>query len=159
MSFKILAGDLPENAIYAPHFNTHRIEWGFIFNRGDVTLNGNIALIEQITEENSKSFVGAAGWGLVGSIALGPVGLLAGVLSGGNSKEVTFACQLKDGRRFIARTDRTTFEILSKLADKRVTPETQYLDQMASKHQKRCTQCGTPAESDWKFCSSCAKPL
>ena len=58
--------------------------------------------LELATEENVKRLGGTVGWGVVGAALLGPVGLLAGLLAGGRSKEVTFICVLKDGRRFMA---------------------------------------------------------
>jgi len=46
---------------------------------------------------------------VVGALALGPVGLLAGVILGGNKKEVTFVARLKDGRKFLATVDSKTY--------------------------------------------------
>lgn len=46
--------------------------------------------ISVLDEESAKSFLGSAGLGLVGGILLGPVGLIAGALSGGNRKSVVF---------------------------------------------------------------------
>lgn len=61
------------------------------------------------TEDSVKKFGGAAGWGAVGALALGPVGLLAGVILGGNKKEVTFVARFKDGRKFLATVDSKTY--------------------------------------------------
>ncbi len=61
-----------------------------------------IEVVEIATEENVKRLGGTVGWGLVGGVLLGPVGLLAGLLAGGHGKNVTFVCILKDGRRFLA---------------------------------------------------------
>lgn len=46
--------------------------------------------VELMDEEKSKSFLGSAGFGLVGAALLGPVGLIAGALVGGNKKVVVF---------------------------------------------------------------------
>src|SRR5438067_365502 len=43
----------------------------------------DLAELEVASEESTKKMMGAIGWGLVGDLALGPLGLLAGVLSGG----------------------------------------------------------------------------
>ena len=56
-----------------------------------------------------KKIGGTVGWGAVGAIALGPVGLLAGLLLGGKKKEVTFVARFKDGRKLLATTDNGTF--------------------------------------------------
>ena len=53
--------------------------------------------IELVTEENAKSLVGTAGWGLIGATLLGPAGMLAGALAGGNRKKCTFVCRFEDG--------------------------------------------------------------
>lgn len=58
--------------------------------------------VEVASEESVKRLGGTLGWGAVGAVLLGPVGLLAGLLAGGNGKNVTFVCRLKDGRRFLA---------------------------------------------------------
>jgi len=61
--------------------------------------------VELVTEENKKSLVGAAGWAAAGTLLLGPLGLIAGALIGGNKKEVTFVCYLKEGKKFMAVAD------------------------------------------------------
>jgi hypothetical protein len=116
MGLKFIAGDFPVDAqvIYNP--KTQKLgyhpkpTWSNLQIRPTEILTGNIATVEQVTDENKKNFVGAAGWGLVGAVALGPLGLLAGVLAGGNRKEVCFACTLKDGRRFLAIADSATYQ-------------------------------------------------
>lgn len=65
--------------------------------------------MEIATEESVKRAGGTIGWGAVGAAALGPVGLLAGLLLGGRGKDVVFVARLKDGRKFLARTDSKTF--------------------------------------------------
>ncbi len=61
------------------------------------------------SEESVKKIGGTVGWGAVGALALGPVGLLAGVILGGNKKEVTFVAKFKDGRKMLATTDSKAF--------------------------------------------------
>ena len=65
--------------------------------------------IDVASEETVKRVGGALGWGAVGAIALGPVGLLAGLLLGGKGKDVTFVAKFKDGRKLLATTDSKTF--------------------------------------------------
>jgi hypothetical protein len=69
-----------------------------------------IKSVELVTSQNQKKFVGAAGWGLVGMAVLGPVGGLAGVLASGNRTQICFACQLHNGRRFLATADSKVYE-------------------------------------------------
>ncbi|MGC9332490.1 MAG: hypothetical protein ACP5DZ_11560 [Bacteroidales bacterium] len=71
-----------------------------------LTLNKrNVSSVEIITEENKKKFIGTAGWSIAGAAVLGLAGFVAGAKAGGNKKEVTFACYLKNGKKFIAVTD------------------------------------------------------
>ncbi|MCM0757404.1 SHOCT domain-containing protein [Sporomusa sphaeroides DSM 2875] len=111
MSFKVIGGDIPESTAFSEHWSKCYLVIVKGFLKADkYLLNGNVASVEIVTEENQKKFVGAAGWGLVGGLALGPLGLLAGVLAGGNKKEVCFACVLADGRKFIAKSDTKTYQ-------------------------------------------------
>ena len=71
--------------------------------------SSDIEEVALANEANVKKFGGAAGWGVVGGLALGPLGLLAGVALGGNKKEVTFVARFKDGRKFLATVDNKTY--------------------------------------------------
>lgn len=115
MAFKIIAGDFPESTAYSSMLGTRIISWGWGKNK-TLDLNGQVERVELVTEESKKKFLGSAGWGLVGGLALGPLGLLAGVLAGGNKKEVCFACHLKDGRKFMAIADSKTYQEITGLA-------------------------------------------
>lgn len=65
--------------------------------------------VDLASEESVKRVGGTVGWGVVGAVALGPVGLLAGLLLGGKGKEVTFVAKFKDGKKFLATTDSKTY--------------------------------------------------
>ncbi len=71
--------------------------------------------VEVASEESVKRLGGTIGWGVVGATLLGPVGLLAGLLAGGNRKEVTFVATFKGGKRMLATADNGTFKKLSAL--------------------------------------------
>lgn len=77
-----------------------------------VPLVGNIASIQAVTEENKKSFIGKAGWGLVGGLALGGVGAIAGLIAGGNKKETVIAMSMKTGENIVATVNQDTFKWL-----------------------------------------------
>lgn len=71
--------------------------WGLpmaISIRKSLFVSDSIALekidISILDEEKSKSFLGAAGMGLVGSVLLGPLGLVAGAIAGGNTNTGIF---------------------------------------------------------------------
>ena len=60
-----------------------------------------IASVDLLTEENKSSILGKVGWGAAGALILGPLGLLAGVLGGGNRADKVVVVSLKDGRKVI----------------------------------------------------------
>ncbi|MBQ9376439.1 MAG: hypothetical protein IJU05_01360 [Schwartzia sp.] len=66
-----------------------------------IKLNDHLVAAERLTEENKHSLLGKAGWGTLGALVLGPVGLLAGLVLGGNSKEICCACKLDTGEAFL----------------------------------------------------------
>ncbi|UJF20962.1 hypothetical protein [Shewanella sp. OMA3-2] len=73
-----------------------------------------IERLEEASEESVISIGGAAGWGVAGSVLLGPVGLLAGLILGGKSKDTTFICEFKDGRKFLGTASFKVFNELKK---------------------------------------------
>ena len=75
-----------------------------------------IATIELATEENVKRLGGTIGWGAAGAVLLGPVGLLAGLLLGGRSKDVTFVMALKDGRKLLGKAKAKTYTQIQAIA-------------------------------------------
>jgi hypothetical protein len=77
-------------------------------NSGAIPLH-RIESVEVATEQSVKRLLGTLGWGAIGAAALGPVGMLAGLLAGGNTKEITFIAVLEGGWTFIATSDVKTF--------------------------------------------------
>jgi hypothetical protein len=72
-----------------------------------------IETLEMASEESVKRIGGTVGWGIAGGVLLGPIGLLAGLVAGGKGKNVTFVCQLKDGRKFLATASSKIFTELT----------------------------------------------
>jgi hypothetical protein len=68
--------------------------------------------VEIASQHDKLALGGAVGWGAAGGLLAGPMGLLAGALLGGRGKEVVFVAVLKDGRRFLAKTDSKTYAAL-----------------------------------------------
>lgn len=106
MAGKIIAGSFKEGTPIFDNLQLGNGAMGLAYE----SLKGNIASVEVVTEANKKKFLGATGWGLVGLATFGVVGAAAGVLAGGNKKEICFACYLKDGRRFMAVTDANLYQ-------------------------------------------------
>lgn len=111
-SFEILAGDFTKGGNAQFISDTFILpvpgEWGRI----DIKTS-QIEELSVATEESLKKMGGAIGWGLVGGVALGGIGALAGLLAGGRKKEVTFICKFKDGRKMMAKADNKIFEKIS----------------------------------------------
>jgi hypothetical protein len=57
-----------------------------------------VASVTFVSAENRSSIAGKAIWGAAGAVVLGPLGLLAGVLGGGNVNRRVVEVVLKDGR-------------------------------------------------------------
>ena len=109
--FKFVGGNV-ENCIMTKEDGQVCFRYSRTYPFKYVPIVGNIANITQVTEENKKSFTGSAAWGLVGALALGGIGALAGVLAGGNSKELLVAIQLKSGENILGTVDMETFKWL-----------------------------------------------
>lgn len=111
--FKIIGGDLPKTTALITMFGALQLSAprpGFTLRADTYDLKNNISQIEQITEDNKNKVLSKAGWSTLGAIALGPVGLLAGLLMGGRTKYVCMAVKLKGGEEFIAECDLKTYQ-------------------------------------------------
>lgn len=109
---KIIAGDFE-------HSNASQYLRGSLlmknhgkFSREKISIR-EIAVLEEITQENVTSFSGAAGLGLAGGVLLGPVGMLAGLVVGGKRNNKTFRCTFNDGRAFIGTASEKTYNAIS----------------------------------------------
>ncbi|MDR3402192.1 MAG: DUF4339 domain-containing protein [Chthoniobacter sp.] len=99
MKPKFLAGDFPKGTRLLDGFGCFVL---LVPQAPDIRLNNNVVAVETVTEQNKQKVLGKVGWGIVGGLAFGPLGMLAGVFAGGNSKEVCIICHLADGRSFMA---------------------------------------------------------
>lgn len=57
--------------------------------------------ISILTQENSKAILGTVGGAALGTLALGPIGLVAGALAGGNRNKTTLVIECQQGPRLI----------------------------------------------------------
>ena len=101
---KVVAGDLDAGAwdfiadVMSRPSTSKSFWWGEKYD-----LRKQLVSFEQLDEQKARSLAGAAGWGFVGTVALGPLGLLAGALFGGRAQDqYTFAAELSDGQKFMA---------------------------------------------------------
>lgn len=114
-SFKVLAGDFKKSDGHQfvganPGYLLMKSDGKFL--REKIFVEG-IAELDMASEESVKRLGGTVGWGALGGVVLGPVGLLAGLLVGGRGKDVTFVCRLKDGRKFMATASSKVYTEIS----------------------------------------------
>lgn len=99
---EIIGGSLPKGAEITSFLGSYSLSIpdGFLKSK-KIKLKEHLTAVEHITEENKYSILGKAGWGALGGLVLGPVGALAGIVLGGNSKEVCCACKIDSGEEFL----------------------------------------------------------
>lgn len=121
-TIKIHAGDFTKGdatVSISPSFLVLIEAWspgsGFLIVKTNTINKNDIEELSVATEDNVKRIGGTVGWGAVGALALGPVGLLAGLLLGGKGKDVTFVLKLKDGRKMLATANSKIYTKLSTL--------------------------------------------
>lgn len=117
--FKFISGNIDPKSTLNHFFGVYVLQHPTgIFSVEDYKLYENLVSITQITDENKASFIGKAGWGLVGGLALGPVGLLAGLLAGGNKKVACCAFEMLPNYRFVAEIEAKTYAALTDVAQR-----------------------------------------
>jgi hypothetical protein len=109
-TFKIHAGDFGKGtgALYA---NNH-----FSLPGANDVPACLLTTVDIATEENIKKVGGAVRWGFAGGALLGPVGLLAGLLMGGKSKQIVFTVQFRDGRKMLVSGDTKAYTAIQSAA-------------------------------------------
>ncbi|TCL91850.1 hypothetical protein C8J38_105153 [Rhizobium sp. PP-WC-2G-219] len=121
MGIKVMAGDWGPGTvcIFEPAFfgKPDRIRMARVF--GPEYAADEVVSIDIVTEQNGTSILKKAGWGLIGSAVLGPVGLLAGVLGGGNRHEKIVAIEFRDGKRALLQCDAKSYGNIMRLAFKK----------------------------------------
>ena len=117
MSLEIIGGDISEKYVYTSAFGSHLLSIATgLFKTESIDLAKTLQETTLVTEENKSSFLGKAKWGVIGGVALGPLGFLAGVVAGGKKKEICFIGRLKDGREFMALSDVKTYQKFTAIA-------------------------------------------
>ncbi|QQE10028.1 hypothetical protein JD969_10920 [Planctomycetota bacterium] len=80
-----------------------------------------IKTINVESENDCKDWFDACGLAAVGSLVLGPIGLLAGLLLGGKKKRICFVATFDDDRKILGTTDS---EIYKKIRSAMMTVKT-----------------------------------
>lgn len=113
---EIHAGDFQEGKNHSFNFGVFALRAPGSWLSTETIMGTEVEEVTLATEENVKRLGGTVGWGVTGAVLLGPVGLLAGLLMGGRSKQVTFIVRFKDGRKFLGTTDAKAFTKIQALA-------------------------------------------
>jgi len=104
-----------ENKVNVLGGDVQQGEWQFEGNTlwgpfEQIELNGEVKSVTMQTEEGAKNITHTLGWGLAGGLVLGPAGAIAGMVFGGNRKQVCAMVELKDGRKFLATMDSKIYQ-------------------------------------------------
>ncbi|MCO8166932.1 hypothetical protein NJC40_03960 [Pseudomonas sp. 21LCFQ02] len=75
--------------------------------------HSDIKSVEIASQGHNRSLEGTLGRGLAGALVLGAVGAAAGMMLGGEGKEITFLATLKDGRALLGATDDGTYRAMA----------------------------------------------
>jgi hypothetical protein len=73
------------------------------------SLKTNVSELELADERSTTKVFGAAGWGTVGAVLAGPLGLAAGAILGGRGQKVVFVAKFDDGKRLMGECDKATW--------------------------------------------------
>jgi hypothetical protein len=113
----VLAGDFNGAVPGAYVFGSLHLARPGAWSTTDVYVIRNDAVTLEIASEETVTKVGGAiGWGAVGGLVAGPVGLLAGAMLGGKGEKVAFVAEFIDGKKLMAICDKATWTKM--LADK-----------------------------------------
>ncbi|KAM3113051.1 hypothetical protein [Phormidesmis sp. 146-33] len=112
---EILTGKWNTSYLFMDTFPELTIMDGSKFKKLDLN---TIKAADLVDQEEIKSIASAAGWGLAAGLVAGVltgglgliVGGVAGAIAKGQKTEVTFSCELEDGRKFLAATDPQTWK-------------------------------------------------
>ena len=104
---KVLAGDYENLVVGVAGGKPYLILKAFKTMNLDKT---NVESYELITNETTKSAASGVVRGAVGSVLLGPVGLLAGGLSAKNKGSYTVAIKFKDGKNSLLEVDEKIYK-------------------------------------------------
>jgi len=102
---KIVGGDWPQGRHAAVRGSFSGAVTGLWLQKttfsGEEIGIAEVASADIVTQANEASIAGKLGWGGAGGLLLGPVGLLAGLLAGGNRNMSLMAVTFADGRKVL----------------------------------------------------------
>jgi hypothetical protein len=114
---------------------------------------------EAVTQETVKKLAGTLGWGAVGVVLAGPLGLLAGALVGGSKSKVTFILAVEDGRKALATADSATYAALlgAVVTNQQESPERP--PKLTSSETRGCSDSISPRPTAQFACPHCSQRL
>lgn len=108
-TIKILAGDFKKGVAQYSFGSFSSLKTDEHWFLGETLPINGFSSVELANEESVRKLGAIIGWGAVGALVLGPIGLLAGLALAGKDIDVTFIAIHKDGRAFMASTDSNTY--------------------------------------------------
>ena len=108
----IIAGDYKDKGLV---YNGKQLALVTGFFKKIILDKNTLESYEVITEEHVKSATSGVARGLVGNALLGPVGMLAGVISAKNKKTYHVVLEFKDGKRSLVEIDKKIYMGLMKI--------------------------------------------
>ncbi|NQT14222.1 MAG: hypothetical protein HQ582_15815 [Planctomycetes bacterium] len=103
LAVQIVAGDFAKGEWFGIRTRTGRV--GLEGPNGEkLMLSGQLDNIEKLDEKKRKEIKRTAGWAAAGLVTLGPLGMVAGLFMGGNTKDISIIAELKDGYAFMGVT-------------------------------------------------------
>jgi hypothetical protein len=109
---KILSGDFPKQNGQLISGNMFRFINPGHSILGEKISTSNLTALDEVSHEEAKRILGTAGMGILGMILFGWIGLIVGLICGGNSRKVIFRAEFRDGRKFIAQCNKKVFNNL-----------------------------------------------
>ena len=112
---KVISGKYEGKMVLEPSW-PYKHPYIFVgFTKNAFELNSKtVESYELVTDEHSKSAASGIGRGLIGGALLGPVGLLAGVLSAESRSTYIVAIQYKNGEKSLLEIDHKVYSALVK---------------------------------------------
>lgn len=114
MKLRMISGDFPQHTAMQVVFKSVVLAWGFSKDK-KLSLNDNVASVEVLDDEKTKSLGKAAAGAVAGAVLLGPLGAVLGGMASGNKRNMVVDCKLKDGKAFIAEVDSEGYKKLLSL--------------------------------------------
>ncbi|NQT66372.1 MAG: zinc ribbon domain-containing protein [Actinobacteria bacterium] len=130
-------------------------------------LKNRVLRVETVTEENRRSILSSAAWGVLGGLVFPGFGAVAGVMIGGKIKNIYFVCYLNDGKQFLGVTSLDTYtEIYGySLRRNNIQKSIEPIKEISGTKEEveirkiSCKSCGVNNPINFQFCTNCGNKI